>query len=143
MLTILDGLVTILASSLTCYLYFQSRIPSKDKSSKTQSQGFLIINTVSHARYLPEPSSHAFVYPTLTIFVNLHELTSGRLNLGLGHGLVFGVGKRPWSRIANIRPATYLLDDEDEERIWRGDSTSSWSNRLLVSRTENWTRFGS
>ncbi|KIM24560.1 hypothetical protein M408DRAFT_27027 [Serendipita vermifera MAFF 305830] len=120
MLTILDGLVTIIASSLTYYLYLQSRPSSRDESiskASPPSKGFIVINTVSHARHLPKPSTHAFVYPTLTLFLNVEALTKGRLNLvGSRHGLLFGTGKRPWTRVMNIRPAAYLIDDCDEQR---------------------------
>jgi len=69
MLTILDGLVTILAFSFSYYLYLQSRVhspPRTRSATSSQRDGFIIIKSVSHAHCLPEHSSHTFVYPTLT-----------------------------------------------------------------------------
>lgn len=119
MLTILDGLVTVLASSLSYYFYLKTRTSSRSTpltKASTEAQGFIVLNTVSHARFLPKPSSHAFVYPTLTFFLNVYALETKRLNLGFGHGFLFGSGKRSWSRIANIRPTAYLIDDGVEEK---------------------------
>ncbi|CAG8721915.1 10012_t:CDS:1, partial [Acaulospora colombiana] len=83
---------------------------SSSKATKaTERNGFIVINRVSHARYLPSPASHAFIYPTLSIYADVNALTNGQLSLG--NGWLFGSGTRPWSRVTNIRPSAYLLDD--------------------------------
>jgi DUF1365 family protein len=75
----------------------------------TERNGFIVVNRVSHSRYLPSPASHAFIYPTLSVYVDVNALTAGQLNVG--NGWLFGSGTRPWSRVTNIRPSAYLLDD--------------------------------
>jgi hypothetical protein len=108
-------------------------------------KGYIVVNRVSHSRFLPEPSKHAFVYPTLTFFLDIDALDNGDLNLGQlqlglgtssiaasntntssksqpddpGHAFLFGVGSRPWTRVTNVRPSSYLMDDGVEGRTFR------------------------
>ncbi|KAG8808193.1 hypothetical protein FRC17_004059 [Serendipita sp. 399] len=91
-----------------------------DLNSSVNPKGYIIINRVSHSRFLPQPSSHSFVYPTLTLLLNVRAVSlsdkatdrHGESKLSLGPaGLFFGVGSSPWRRLTNVRPAAYLIDD--------------------------------
>lgn len=100
--------------------------------------GYIIVNSVSHARYLPKPSTHSFNYPTISIFVDVCSLytppppssvkdkstnisngnangehPTARRSIGLG-GLVFGTGSSSKRRLMNLRPSAYLFDDGDQ-----------------------------
>ena len=46
--------------------------------------GYIIVNSVSHARYLPKPSTHAFNYPTVSVFVNVRSLYSSSVSPNAG-----------------------------------------------------------
>ncbi|KAG8755894.1 hypothetical protein FRC14_003543 [Serendipita sp. 396] len=98
---------------------------STNSKSITWPKGYIIVNRVSHSRFLPQPSSHSFVYPTLTLLLNVRVASSTlkekaerqEETLALGPaGLFFGVGPRPWSRLTNVRPAAYLIDDGVQSR---------------------------
>lgn len=114
MITIVDSLVIVLATSSSYWLYKTWILPS---SKEPSSDGYIIKNTVQHGRLIPAESAHSFTYPTLSLLLSVQSLDSGSLNLG--YGRVFGVGKRPWTRIVGLRPAAYLMDDGIETKSFR------------------------
>ncbi|KAF9054184.1 hypothetical protein BJ165DRAFT_690511 [Panaeolus papilionaceus] len=70
-----------------------------------RSRGYILHNSVTHARHLPVESTHAFTYPTLTFLVSLQALEDGQLDLG--NGWIFGYGGL-WGRLTGLRPEPYL-----------------------------------
>ncbi|KAF8192684.1 hypothetical protein K438DRAFT_2134044 [Mycena galopus ATCC 62051] len=71
-------------------------------------RGYILENTVTHARLLPVASPHAFTYPTLSLLVSLNALESHSLDLG--RGWIFGYGRR-WARLVGLRAAPYLTEN--------------------------------
>ncbi|KAL1745314.1 hypothetical protein HDZ31DRAFT_36670 [Schizophyllum fasciatum] len=63
------------------------------KSSESPQRGYVLFNSVTHARLLPAESSHTFTYPTISVFVSLNALEAHELDLGPA-GLVFSYGRR-------------------------------------------------
>ncbi|KAJ7057979.1 hypothetical protein C8F01DRAFT_1060109 [Mycena amicta] len=69
------------------------------------SRGYVLENSVTHARLLPVRAAHAFTYPTFSFLVSVNALESHSLDLA--HGWVFGYGGR-WARLFGLRPQPYL-----------------------------------
>ncbi|OSD00013.1 hypothetical protein PYCCODRAFT_1394179 [Trametes coccinea BRFM310] len=69
---------------------------------------YILENTVTHARVLPQPSAHAFTYPTLAFLLSLNALEAHELDLG--RGWLFGYGGTSW-RLTGLRSEAYLLPD--------------------------------
>ncbi|TBU31336.1 hypothetical protein BD311DRAFT_804818 [Dichomitus squalens] len=103
--------VVAIAASAALYLAHQG----DDKS--TPNNAYILENTVTHARLLPEPSTHAFSYPTVAFLLSLDALESHSLDLA--GGWLFGYGGVSW-RVTGLRSAAYLLPDS------RKDGKKSW-----------------
>ncbi|KAJ6464266.1 hypothetical protein C8R47DRAFT_1026218, partial [Mycena vitilis] len=71
-------------------------------------RGYILENSVTHARLFPAESTHAFTYPTLSLLLSLNALEDHSLDLG--RGWIFGYGGR-WARLVGLRPAPYLTDN--------------------------------
>ena len=98
----LDACVTVLCLSLSYVVYQSNR-----KINVHLSQGYVLINQVTHARLLPAKSSHSFTYSTLSYLLSLNALENSSLDLA--RGLVFGYGGI-WGRVTGLRSAPYLAD---------------------------------
>ncbi|KAI5119353.1 hypothetical protein M0805_004030, partial [Coniferiporia weirii] len=76
--------------------------------------GFILHNNVSHTRFLPASSAHAFTYPTLALLLPLKALETHALDLG--NGWLFGYRDKPtitpWAQVTGVRPEAYLLDQD-------------------------------
>ena len=78
--------------------------------------GYILHGSVTHARYLPVESKHAFTYPAVYALVSLRGLESGNLNRGHGlWGWAFGCG---WARqrLMAINPGGYLRSGKEGEK---------------------------
>lgn len=75
-------------------------------------KGYILQCKTTHARFLPTDARHAFAYPTLSFFVSLDSLESGKLDLG--RGWVFGYGDG-WG-LTNIKPSSYLHPEATDIR---------------------------
>ncbi|KAJ8508972.1 hypothetical protein ONZ45_g8795 [Pleurotus djamor] len=105
MLVIAAGLVP-----LTIYLFYRLKRPSSGKDPK----GYVLRNTVTHARLLPKESTHSFVYPTISLLMSLNALERGELNIG--RGWVFGYGGVAW-RLTGIRSNPYFAAAKSAQTI--------------------------
>jgi len=79
-------------------------------------RAYILENQVTHVRYLPIASKHAFVYPIFSLLVSLKALEDGELNL-LG-GWLFGYGTI-WNRVTGLRASAYLHDSGKDKRSIR------------------------
>lgn len=86
---------------------------SSRKWGDLPGQAYILHNQVTHVRFLPEPSRHAFVYPTSSLLISLKALEEGKLNL-LG-GRLFGYGS-VWNRVTGIKASGYLHDKPNDTR---------------------------
>ncbi|PPQ98677.1 hypothetical protein CVT24_003304 [Panaeolus cyanescens] len=98
---LLDASITLICVSLSFLTYAYQR----RKAARVGCQGYILQNSVTHARHLPIQSAHAFTYPTLSLLVSLRALEEGRLDLG--YGFIFGYGGL-WGRLTGLRPKPYL-----------------------------------
>ncbi|KAF8889695.1 hypothetical protein BD779DRAFT_1439247 [Infundibulicybe gibba] len=87
--------------SLAALLY--ARLHSR--KSTTHPAGYVLHNQVTHARFLPTESAHAFTYPTLSLLVSLDALEAHELDLA--RGWLFSYGGL-WLRLLGLRPHPYL-----------------------------------
>ncbi|KAH9894007.1 hypothetical protein C8Q73DRAFT_694094 [Cubamyces lactineus] len=78
----------------------------KRDQPSSPSTAYILENTISHARLLPEVSAHAFRYPTLAFLLSLDALESHKLDLA--RGWLFGYGGTSW-RVTGLRSGAYLL----------------------------------
>ncbi|KAF7297254.1 hypothetical protein MIND_00958500 [Mycena indigotica] len=67
--------------------------------------GYVLENSVTHARLLPVDCQHAFTYPTYCLLTSLNALENHSLDLA--KGWIFGYGGR-WGRLFGLRPHPYL-----------------------------------
>ncbi|KAI1789672.1 hypothetical protein LXA43DRAFT_553207 [Ganoderma leucocontextum] len=93
--------VVALAASAVLYL---RRSSNKD----ALNNAYILENSITHARLLPKPSTHAFTYPTLAFLLSLDALESHSLDLG--GGWLFGYGGTSW-RVTGLRGAAYLSSE--------------------------------
>ncbi|KAK0447893.1 uncharacterized protein EV420DRAFT_1483693 [Desarmillaria tabescens] len=91
-------------------VYFKPRNAASDAARL----GYVLKNQVTHARFLPALSKHAFSYPTVSLLVSLKALESGKLDLG--YGLVFRYGGL-WGRLTGLRAEPYLSPQVGSESI--------------------------
>lgn len=129
-MTTADWIAAFGLLSFALWLYQRSHLPNEQPSNVMgNKQGYILVNAVSHARHLPVPAVHAFTYPTLSVLVDVKALTRGELDLGTvdkvpfpgsgsrlfrytsRHAWIFSSGCKSFTRLMNIRPASYLLDD--------------------------------
>jgi DUF1365 family protein len=110
------GITTLcLGSSAYLYLLHHRRAHSLSSSRATlPSPGYVLTNSVTHARLIPAESKHAFTYPTLSLLVSLSALESRALNRGWW-GWVFGYPGL-W-RVCGLRPEAYLVDHSGSSSI--------------------------
>lgn len=103
-------LVVSLAVALTGLLSLMSflRSPTRQRDEQPSTTAYILENTVTHARLLPTPATHAFSYPTLALLLSLDALEAGALDLG--RGWLFGYGGTAW-RVTGLRSGAYLLPD--------------------------------
>ncbi|PIL25962.1 hypothetical protein GSI_11716 [Ganoderma sinense ZZ0214-1] len=105
--------VVALAASAVLYLKRSSEDPGD-----ALKNAYILENSVTHARLLPAPSTHAFTYPTLAFFLSLDALESHALDLG--GGWLFGYGGTSW-RVTGLRSNAYLLPEtRGDKRETRG-----------------------
>jgi len=98
----IDGTVTLFCLFLSFTAYKNRR-----KSHIYLSRGYILVNQVTHARFLPVKSTHSFTYPTISYLLSLEALENRSLDLA--RGLVFGYGGI-WGRLTGLRSAPYLID---------------------------------
>ncbi|KAJ7595101.1 hypothetical protein C8J56DRAFT_457064 [Mycena floridula] len=87
--------------------------------------GFILSNRVTHSRFLPSESSHSFVYPTLSLLLDVDALENHRLDLGW----IFAYCRR-W-RLTGIRPDPYLTPGSNSlreklQRILQSEPEHIW-----------------
>lgn len=85
----------------------------KDRRRGLAGEAYVLQNQVTHVRFLPAPSKHSFVYPTVSLLVSLNALESKKLDL-LG-GWLFGYGGI-WGRLTGLRASGYLYDGQGDNR---------------------------
>ncbi|KAG7447389.1 uncharacterized protein BT62DRAFT_948459 [Guyanagaster necrorhizus] len=111
MLTLcLAGLACLSLPFVLSSVYFRP----KTVASNAAKFGHVLKNHVTHARFLPTPSKHAFSYPTVSLLVSLKALESGKLDLG--YGLIFRYGGL-WGRLTGLRADPYLSPQRGAESI--------------------------
>jgi len=101
MMSVADISISLFCISLSAVLYKFSGL----SAGRTPSSAYLLHNQVTHSRFLPVDSRHAFTYPTLALLVSVDALECRKLDLG--KGWIFGYGGL-WGRIVGIRPEPYL-----------------------------------
>ncbi|KAJ7271020.1 hypothetical protein C8J57DRAFT_1065229 [Mycena rebaudengoi] len=74
----------------------------------TYPRAYILENQVTHARFFPVGSTHAFNYPTVSLLLSLNALENHSLDLG--RGWLFGYGGR-WARLVGLRAAPYLTEN--------------------------------
>ncbi|KAI0651215.1 hypothetical protein C8Q79DRAFT_1004518 [Trametes meyenii] len=97
-------LAVVLAGVLA---YIRNAFP-KRRATSLAAPAYVLENTVTHARLLPAPATHAFTYPTLAFLLSLDALEAHALDLG--RGWLFGYGGTAW-RLTGLRSGAYLLPD--------------------------------
>ena len=97
------AVISVIALAAVAVLYLVR--PSNENIPNT---AYVLENSVTHARLLPKPSTHAFTYPTLAFCLSLDDLESHSLDLL--SGWLFGYGGTSW-RATGLRSAAYLLPD--------------------------------
>ena len=86
------------------YAHSKARIP------KAAPHGYVLFNSVTHARLLPKEASHSFTYPTISLFVSLNALETHELDLGPA-GLLFAYGRR-FGTLLGLRTKPYLREGD-------------------------------
>lgn len=102
--TLIDAGVAIFCASLCAWCFQLNR---RAYAPGSQARGYILENQVTHARFLPEESSHAFTYPTIAFLMSLNALEHHELDLW--KGWLFGYGGR-WGRLTGVRTNPYLAD---------------------------------
>ncbi len=98
----------LFATFIFCMFSFSHLSPRSNAPKPLPStRGYVLQCKTTHARFLPTTSKHAFVYPTLSLFVSLNTLEGHSLDLG--NGWIFGYGGG-WG-ITSFRPSAYLHPD--------------------------------
>ena len=107
--------ILVLVFAVTLAVFWISTMSNTPSSNPPG--GYILHGSVTHARYLPVESKHAFTYPALYAFVSLRGLESGSLSCGYRYwGWAFGYG-RARQRLMAINPDGYLRSGkEGEER---------------------------
>ncbi|KAL1938918.1 hypothetical protein VTO73DRAFT_11071 [Trametes versicolor] len=124
-------LVASLAVAFTGLLslmsFLRSPVRKHDDLPGEPGAAYILENTVTHARLLPTPATHAFSYPTLALLLSLDALEAGVLDLG--RGWLFGYGGTAW-RLTGMRSGAYLLPDapSSSDSKTNGSSESHESN---------------
>lgn len=85
---------------------------TSDDPENVPNNAYILENSVTHARLLPKPSTHAFTYPTLAFFLSLDALESHSLDLG--RGWLFGYGGTSW-RMTGLRSNAYLQPESKRD----------------------------
>ncbi|KAG6879638.1 hypothetical protein C0992_000273 [Termitomyces sp. T32_za158] len=95
--------VAILCTSLSAWCFQLNR----RQAFGTKTMGYILENQVTHVRFLPVESSHAFTYPTIAFLMSLNALEQHELDLWKGR--LFGYGGR-WMRLTGVRANPYFAD---------------------------------
>lgn len=104
-----------------CSLFLVDIMQQESEESKRPPQAYLLHTSVTHGRYIPVASKHAFTYPALYTFVSLRSLESRALDIGmLGSGLstwswAFGYANSK-RRLTAINPRGYLSSGKKDEK---------------------------
>ncbi|KAL1662548.1 hypothetical protein GGF50DRAFT_58719 [Schizophyllum commune] len=106
----LTDLALTLAAIVPAVLYAHSRT----RPLKHAARGYVLFNSVTHARLLPVESSHSFTYPTISLLVSLNALEAHELNLGPA-GLLLAYGRR-YGTLLGLRSKPYLREGEGSIR---------------------------
>ena len=125
--------VVAFAAGATLYLARQG------DEGNAPSNAYILENTITHARLLPEPSAHAFSYPTLAFFLSLDALESHSLDL-VG-GWLFGYGGVSW-RVTGLRSSAYLLPDSRTGRKQRPQNIKEKLREVLVQHGHDGDELG-
>ncbi|KAI0354321.1 hypothetical protein OH77DRAFT_1405638 [Trametes cingulata] len=104
---VLTSLAVVVAPVLA-YIYKRFAQDSSASDGPKPGTAYILENTVTHARLLPTPSTHAFTYPTLAFLLSLNALEAHALDLG--RGWLFSYGSTAW-RLTGLRSGAYLLPD--------------------------------
>ncbi|KAI4524567.1 hypothetical protein K525DRAFT_235538 [Schizophyllum commune Loenen D] len=102
----LTDLALTLAAIVPAVLYAHSRT----RTPEAAPRGYVLFNSVTHARLLPVESSHSFTYPTISLFVSLIALEAHELDLGPA-GLLFAYGRR-FGTLLGLRSKPYLCEGD-------------------------------
>ena len=125
--------VVAFAAGATLYLARQG------DGGNAPSSAYILENTITHARLLPEPSAHAFSYPTFAFFLSLDALESHSLDL-VG-GWLFGYGDVSW-RVTGLRSSAYLLPDSRTGRRQRPQNIKEKLREVLVQHGHDGDELG-
>ncbi|KZV99059.1 hypothetical protein EXIGLDRAFT_746376 [Exidia glandulosa HHB12029] len=98
-----DAVVSITCLVLSFALYRCTRMSS---SAGHDGAGYIVTNSVYHARRLPSQSKHSFYYETRSFMMSLRHLESQKLDLL--SGFLFGYGRSGLLRCMGISPADFL-----------------------------------
>ncbi|KAJ3516474.1 hypothetical protein NMY22_g14205 [Coprinellus aureogranulatus] len=114
-----DATVVVCAAvfcSTLCFIAATWKACWKGPSAPRSAQGYLLHTSVTHARYLPVESKHAFTYPALYVIVSLKKLESNGLDCGYTFwGWAFGY-RRCRGRVMAIDPSGYLKSGTKGEK---------------------------
>ncbi|KAI0670227.1 hypothetical protein C8Q78DRAFT_975614 [Trametes maxima] len=117
-----------LAVVLAAVLAYVRNAFSKRRPTSLAAPAYVLENTVTHARLLPAPATHAFTYPTLAFLLSLDALEAHALDLA--RGWLFGYGGTAW-RLTGLRSGAYLLPDTFPGHGSRSTSGASASKGTL------------
>ncbi|KAF8588064.1 hypothetical protein K439DRAFT_1652066 [Ramaria rubella] len=93
-----------------------ANIPYEDRQARHAGRAYILQNQVTHARFLPTPSKHSFVYPTVSFLVSLNALESKELDLLKGWLFSYG---GIHGRLTGLRASGYLHDGSTDKRSIR------------------------
>ncbi|KAK7029515.1 hypothetical protein VNI00_014548 [Paramarasmius palmivorus] len=90
---------------------FSCTSPKKSSVLLASPSGYILTNSVTHARLLPASSRHSFTYSTVCLLLSLAALEAGELDVGWG-GRIFSYGGK-YGRILGLRADPYLTPKDD------------------------------
>ena len=101
-----DVAITGLGAGVAAFYYTvikQLKLPTETTFQHVHA--YVLQNQLTHTRYLPVRSAHAFTYSTLSLLVSVDALEKRALNLN--HGLLFGYAS-PWFSLISLCPWGYM-----------------------------------
>ena len=82
----------------------------KTRPTKAVRRGYVVFNSVTHARLLPKEASHSFTYSTISLLVSLNALETHEVDLGPA-GLLLAYGRR-FGTLLGLRSKPYLREGD-------------------------------
>ncbi|KAJ2934769.1 hypothetical protein H1R20_g2323, partial [Candolleomyces eurysporus] len=112
-------IIILFGTALLIKALLASAMPPCKSGTASRPRAYILHTSVTHGRYLPVESKHAFTYPALFMLVSLRALEEHALNLGLTTksfwAWAFGYGG-PKRRLTAISPRGYLSSGKEGEK---------------------------